>query len=194
VSIPLTANRNGGVRYTDYALQWLFNAVKNKPWYNNTIFVVVADHCGSSAGKTELPVLKYQIPCMIFAPALVHAQKVDKLCSQVDVAPTIMKMLNWSYPSTFYGHDILTMKPEQERAFIGTYQKLGFIRSNQLAVLSPQKKITQLSFDRFSGDMKQVPLKDDMKQDVISLYQTAEHIFVSGKNKFVGSGAMQVGK
>ena len=184
IGIPLKNERTGGVRYTDYALQQLFKEAKNKPWFNSTIFVVVADHCGGSAGKTELPVLRYQIPCFIYAPTLVTNQKVDKLCSQVDVGPTILSLLNWSYNSTFYGKDILTMQPKDERAFIGTYQKLGTIFGNKLVILSPQKKITQYSFDRISGDMKLESPNPILQNKTVSYYQTAEHMFTHGLNKF----------
>jgi phosphoglycerol transferase MdoB-like AlkP superfamily enzyme len=183
VGIKLPDNRQGGVRYTDYAIQWLMNAVKEKPWYKNTIFVIVADHCGSSAGKTELPILKYQIPCIIYAPGLTQPQKIDKLCSQVDVAPTLCAMLNWTYPSTFYGRDILTMKPNEERAFIGTYQKLGYIKGDHLLVMSPQKKITSYLFNRLTGDMKTEAVDKGLQLDIVSLYQTAEHSFMKGRNK-----------
>ncbi len=184
IGIPLKNERTGGVRYTDYALQQLFKESKNKPWFNNTIFVVVADHCGGSAGKTELPILRYQIPCFIYAPSVIANQKVDKLCSQVDVAPTLMSLLNWSYNSTFYGKDIMSMSKNDERAFIGTYQKLGYIFGNQMVVLSPQKKITQYKFDRMTGDMKSESADSVLQKRAVSYYQTAEHMFLRGLNKF----------
>jgi phosphoglycerol transferase MdoB-like AlkP superfamily enzyme len=128
-------------------------------------------------------VLKYQIPCVIYAPKIVQPQMIDKLCSQVDIPPTLMAMMNWSYKSTFYGKDIFTMKKEEERAFVGTYQKLGYIQDDKLVVLSPQKKITQYKFDRFTGDMKSMSVDPSMQNKVVSLYQTAEHMFIQKLNK-----------
>lgn len=179
----IPANRTGGVVYTDYALKQFITEAKTKPWFDQTIFVIIADHCGSSAGKAEIPVLKYQIPCVIYAPKIVKAQMIDKLCSQVDIAPTLMAMMNWSYKSTFYGKDIFSMKKNEERAFVGTYQKLGYIEGDKLVVLSPQKKITQYKFDRYSGDMKSTLVETDMQNNVVSLYQTAEHMFIQKLNK-----------
>jgi phosphoglycerol transferase MdoB-like AlkP superfamily enzyme len=43
---------------------------KKQDWYKNTVFVIIADHCASSAGKTELPMDKYRIPAMIFQKGL----------------------------------------------------------------------------------------------------------------------------
>jgi phosphoglycerol transferase MdoB-like AlkP superfamily enzyme len=45
-----------------------FEMAEKQPWFSNTVFVIVADHCASSAGKTELPVDKYRIPAMIYSP------------------------------------------------------------------------------------------------------------------------------
>ncbi|WP_310558495.1 LTA synthase family protein, partial [Flavobacterium sp.] len=63
-----TKSREGGVKYTDYAIQKFFEMAKKQSWYKNTIFVILADHCASSSGKTELPLDKYRIPAMIFDP------------------------------------------------------------------------------------------------------------------------------
>jgi phosphoglycerol transferase MdoB-like AlkP superfamily enzyme len=55
-------SREGGVKYTDFAMKKFFEMAEKQPWFSNTVFVIVADHCASSAGKTELPVDKYRIP------------------------------------------------------------------------------------------------------------------------------------
>jgi len=65
---PKYKMREGGVLYTDYALKQFFKMAQKQSWYQNTVFVILADHCASSAGKTELPLDKYHIPAMIFEP------------------------------------------------------------------------------------------------------------------------------
>ena len=49
-------NWKGAVRYTDWAIVNFINQSRNKPWFNDTIFVITADHCAGSAGKTAVPV------------------------------------------------------------------------------------------------------------------------------------------
>jgi phosphoglycerol transferase MdoB-like AlkP superfamily enzyme len=61
-------SRDGGVKYTDYALRKFFEMASKQSWFNNTVFVIVADHCASSAGKTQLPLDKYRIPAFIYDP------------------------------------------------------------------------------------------------------------------------------
>ena len=83
IDIPSGTGRNGAVKYSDYALQQMFAKAKNKPWFKNTIFVFVADHCASSAGKDEIDVKNYQIPAIIYGQNTIQPQKVTKLCQFV---------------------------------------------------------------------------------------------------------------
>jgi len=183
VGIDFPKSRKGGVMYTDYALKQLFKAVKDKPWFNNTIFIVVADHCGGSAGRAELPIREYQIPLVIYSPANIPAQKVDKLCSQIDLLPTLLGLMNWNYKSTFYGKDVIKMRPDEERAFIGNYQKLGYIKNDKLSILSPQQRFTFYQFDRVTGEEKSMDADETLKSEAVTYYQTAEYMFVNGLNK-----------
>lgn len=189
VGIELPNNREGGVRYTDYALERFFTEAKAKPWFKNTVFVIVADHCAGSAGKTQLPIQNYQIPCIIYCPALLEPQEIAVMCSQVDVLPTLLAIMGVSYESTFFGFNALHMKPEDGRAFIATYQELGYMKGDQLLQLAPKRKPKQFAFDADTGQMDEVEVNDSLKRDAISLYQTAETIFVRGKSKVGGMGS-----
>jgi phosphoglycerol transferase MdoB-like AlkP superfamily enzyme len=96
------------VKYTDFAMKKFFEMAEKQPWFsNNTVFVILADHCASSAGKTELPVDKYRIPAMIYSPGFVQPQHYTNLMSQIDIMPTVFGLLNFSYESKFYGQDVL---------------------------------------------------------------------------------------
>ena len=66
IDIPSHSGRDGAVKYTDYAIGNFLKRASKKDWYKNTIFIIVADHCASSAGKTQLPVNKYHIPMLIY--------------------------------------------------------------------------------------------------------------------------------
>jgi phosphoglycerol transferase MdoB-like AlkP superfamily enzyme len=58
--------RDAAVKYTDYALGKFIADAKTKPWFKNTVFVIVADHCASSAGKWEINIAKHHIPAIIY--------------------------------------------------------------------------------------------------------------------------------
>lgn len=178
VDIPSHTGREGAVKYTDYAIGDFLKKAKEKPWFKNTIFVIVADHCAVSAGKVELPLDKYHIPMIVYAPEIIKPQVINKLSSQIDIMPTIFNMLNWSYKSKFYGKDILEESFEP-RALVGTYQKLGLYKDNILAVLSVGKKLNSyevLEQDIFSTKYKELSLDTKIKDEILSYYQSANYI------------------
>lgn len=183
IDIPSGAGRGGGVKYADYAIGRLIEDAKRQPWFKDTVFVIVADHCAASAGKTELPVKRYEIPMLIYAPAHVRPGRVDKIASQIDVAPTVLGILNFSYRTKFFGKDILKMDTAQERAFISTYQKLGFIKDNTLLVIGPQKYLACYAFDRKDGSTRAVGPREDLVNDALSYYQGASYVYKNGLNR-----------
>ena len=76
------------------------------------------------------------------------------------------------------------MQPEQERALIGTYQKLGYLKNDRLAVLDIKKKGTVYQFDRRSGEIKELPPDQNLLDEAISYYQAANYLFEHGLNRF----------
>ncbi len=143
IDIPGDAkSREGGVKYTDYALRKFFEMAKKQEWYPNTVFVIIADHCASSAGDTELPMDKYKIPAMIFSEGFIQPQKFTQTMSQIDVMPTLFGLLNFNYQTKFLGQDAFS-KEFQPKAYVATYEDLGLIKDNYLTIISPVKKIKQ---------------------------------------------------
>jgi phosphoglycerol transferase MdoB-like AlkP superfamily enzyme len=178
IDIPSHTSRQGAVKYTDYAIGKFIKESSRKPWFNNTLFIIVADHCASSAGKTELPVNKYHIPMLIYAPSHITPGRMERLMSQIDIGPTVLGLLNFSYASKFYGYDMFKLEPGRERAFISTYQSLGYIKGDKLIVLSPQLKVESYTV---SGK-EQVKSKPDQNtiNEAIAWYQTASYSFTHG--------------
>ena len=144
--------------------------------------MIVADHCAGSAGKTALPVKKYEIPMMVYAPSHVRPQRVDRLASQIDVAPTVLGLLNASYRTKFFGRDILAPGPPRERAFLSTYQKLGFMDDNSLVVLEPGKKIGSYAYRRDDGLLTPAPDKHRLVEETLAYYQGGNIMY---KNRFM---------
>lgn len=134
--------REATVRYTDYAIGHFISEARRAPWFANTVFVVIADHCASSAGKTSLPIERYHIPCLVYAPKLIKPQYVKKVCSQIDVVPTLLSLLRLKSRVRFAGKNIFA-KDYLPRAFMATYQDLGYYDQGRLTVLSPVRRIRQ---------------------------------------------------
>lgn len=192
---PKSKSRSGGVKYTDYALSQFFAMAEKQSWYKNTVFVIVADHCASSSGKTELPLEKYRIPALVYAPGFLPQKHENKIMSQIDLMPTVMGLLNFSYKSSFYGQDIYH-ESYIPRAFIATYQDLGLIKNNILTIISPVKKIKQFDLKvkpkpnlkpEFQSVYEEIPrsvLNQKLVNETIAYYQTNAYLLKkTSKNK-----------
>ncbi len=188
IDIPGDAkSREGGVKYTDYALKKFFEMAKQQSWYKNTVFVIIADHCASSAGDTELPMDKYRIPAMIFSEGFIQPRKFTQTMSQIDVMPTLFGLLNFNYQSKFLGQDIFT-KEFHPKAYIATYQDLGFIKDNRLTIISPVRKVKQYALIQQKNNLSpefnlyfdENPLKEkdqdrQLVEATISAYQSTSY-------------------
>lgn len=103
------------INYGDYALKKFFEEAKKQPWYDNTLFVILADH--SPATKTELYNMRhhmYRIPIMFYHPGgQLKAVKSDRIFQQLDILPTILDLLNIKTDYYAYGNSYY-QKPEGE--------------------------------------------------------------------------------
>jgi len=173
-----TAGRAGGVKYTDFAIGQFIRDAAQKPWFNNTVFVIVADHCGSSAGRSELPVQNYHIPLIIYAPGgQIAPGHIRTLMGQIDYAPTLLGLLHWTYPSRFFGRDVRQIDPAEGRALVGTYQKLGLLQSDDFFVLTPVRRQAQYRYNRADFSLAPQPMDPAFRAEAISYYQTASQLF-----------------
>ena len=170
INLTQKDKRMAGLKYTDYAVGKFIEDAKSKPWFDNTIFVIVADHTAGSSGKSSLDPDRYHIPMMIYAPKIIKPQEVDKFASQIDLAPTLLGLMNMSYKSKFYGVDL--MKKSPERSFISNYQKLGYLTKDDLIIIEPIKKVS--SFKLQGSDVIKVENSDDdLIKKTIANFQTA---------------------
>jgi phosphoglycerol transferase MdoB-like AlkP superfamily enzyme len=183
IDIPSHSGRNGGVKYADYAIGQLLAKARQEPWFRDTIFIIVADHCAGSARTVALPVKHYEIPLLVYAPEIIKPQRIDRMMSQIDIAPTILGLLHTNYSSKFFGEDILTNAAAPERAFIATYQKLGYIEGDRLLVLGPQKQADYYRFARDNGKTVELPPDDRLLDNGLAYYQGSAHAYKNRLNR-----------
>ncbi len=183
IDIPSGSGRDGAVKYSDYAIGELIKEAQTKPWFNSTLFIFVADHNASVAGRVELPLKDFPIPFIIYGPELVKPKIVDRLASQIDVAPTILDVLGLKYKNHFFGKSLL--QPGEPRAFVATYQSLGYLKNSILTVLEPKKRVVQ--FD-VNGDSQTVraTLEPTLVDEAIAFYQYASARFQQKQMKNTG--------
>lgn len=180
IDIPSGEGRAGAVKYTDYAIGQLLAQMKDKPWFKDTLLVLVADHTAGSAGKEDLPVANYHIPLFIYAPGHVEPGEFTEVTSQIDLAPTLLGLLNMDYVSTFFGRNVLREDRAPGRALVGNYQHLGLFDGKDLAILSPRQGMRR--HDDALGLSREITsdVNDTLLRRNIVYYQGASHAFRTG--------------
>jgi phosphoglycerol transferase MdoB-like AlkP superfamily enzyme len=184
---PQLTGRDSGINYTDYAIKRFLEDAAKKPWFDNTLFIFVADHNGGSSGEVDVPLYRYLIPAFVYAPKILEPKVVSKLASQIDLMPTVMALMNWNYQGKFYGNNILA-DDFKEQVFVGNYQKLGFYRDNRLTVLSPDESVKSLEVEALklkSVTYKEIENNEDDINDAITYYQSASYLYKNDLTRHV---------
>jgi phosphoglycerol transferase MdoB-like AlkP superfamily enzyme len=180
IDIKSPGGREGAVKYTDYAIGKFIRDASTKPWFNETLFVIVADHCASVAGKSKLPVERYHIPLVFYAPALLKPGHYRQLVSQIDIVPTLIEVLGKKGDDHFFGQSFFDRKAALGRAFISNYQELGYLRRDILTVLMTRQRVASFHIDPVSYAATPAPNDPALVAEAISYYQTASKAFKSG--------------
>ncbi len=182
IDIPSGSGRSGAVKYTDYAIGEFLRQAKGRPWFADTVFVITADHGASARGTVNIPVEKYRIPVIVHSSAHIRPQRVDRLVSQIDVPPTLLGLLNMSYTSKFFGHDVMRSPVADDRAFVANYQTLGYMKAGRIVTLRPKRKVNVeplpaiLGLPADRGDLTD----DDLCREAIGQYESAAYVFRHG--------------
>ncbi|MCB0408490.1 MAG: LTA synthase family protein, partial [Bdellovibrionales bacterium] len=182
IDIPSHTGRDGAVKYADFAIGEFIKQAQTKPWFKNTIFIFVADHNASVAGGVEIHPYDYRIPMIFYSPDNLEAKNVSVLGSQIDLAPTLFGLLNFSYQSRFFGHDL--NRSLTERAFLATYQKVGMWKNNEMILLSPNRQVEVFSMNgetpallkRFHAQQGE-RLDDSSIEETVAYYEAASDWF-----------------
>lgn len=181
IDIPSKTGRDGAVKYADWALGDFLMRAAAKPWFANTVFVIVADHQASAAGKSDLPLARYRIPLLIYAPKLFPPARNERLIAQIDIAPTLLGLLHWSYISKFIGHDVNRLPPGKEHALLSTYQTVGYLENDRLVILEPRQRVRVEAVDWAALTTRPAAADPLAIEEAISVYQGASLAFKMGR-------------
>jgi phosphoglycerol transferase MdoB-like AlkP superfamily enzyme len=180
IDIPSPGGREGAVKYTDYAIGRFLQMASGTRWFADTMFVIVADHCASVAGKVELPVADYHIPIIFFGPGIVKPGHVAEVFSQIDLPPTLLDAVGRAGTQYYFGAALGKESQSGGRAFVSTYQSLGYYREDLLTVLKPNREIESYHVDPGTFEMTAAPVDRRLRDEAIAYYQEASRAFRNG--------------
>lgn len=174
---PQGGGREAGVRYADFAQGYFLREARKHPWFDDTVFIIVADHGARAYGRQEIPLKTYEIPMLIYSPKHITPQRVDSLTTQIDIAPTILGLLGLPYTAPFFGRDVLHTPAEHRVAFFSHNHDVAIYRDGELAILGLQKTVKNLRYDAATDGYRNAPPNSDLNALAIAYYQTAYELF-----------------
>ena len=122
------------VQYADWSLQQFIQLASKEAWFNNTIFVFVADHGAAIDAKYDIPLNYFHTPLIIYAPEIFMANEVhEKIGSQIDVYPTVMGLIKQKYVNNTLGIDLLN--EERKFTIINDDDKVGILDTDYLCIM-----------------------------------------------------------
>lgn len=170
------------ITYVDYSFAKMFEQIKNKPWFNNTIFLFCADHWFLE--KDDMPddiINGYEIPMFIYQPAKPQGLQVNTLGGQLDLLPTVYTMLGFKNSFTSFGTNLFdTIRPRY--TFNHLYQNgilqvlnnqfvLGFNKNDDRSMYLYNYKMDSLRKDNLINDVQFKLVKDSLETEIKALIQ-----------------------
>ncbi len=105
--LPEPAVWHRSFRYTDHALRQFFKTASKEPWYNNTLFILMADHAGDVVRpEYKTSAEAFAIPIIFFRPDGSLKSLEDQVVQQLDIMPTLLSYLNYDQPYVSFGFDL----------------------------------------------------------------------------------------
>jgi len=173
----------GIVEYVDWSVRKFLDMASQREWFDNTLFIFIADHGSSLDKRYDMPLSLVHTPLIFYAPKLLDApQQFNTLGSQVDLFPTVMGMLEMPYVNNTFGIDLFREKRPFAYAFAD--DKYAVLNQEYMYV-SRENGITSLYHYR-SGNLKDhsaaMPeLTKEMKEYGESTFQAAQWLRKNGK-------------
>lgn len=192
VSYELKLKEYNAFRYTDYTFAKFFDVVSKLPSFDNTMFVFVGDHgIAGDAGKmfpsawTEQRLTAMHVPLLFYCPSRLKPQRINRICSQVDIMATIGSICGVNYRNTTLGRD-LTDSTQKPFAFIFDPDILqagvvmgDFFYRKQLKTGKEEIVSTKMNGGRQIDDSTKIELRKLTE----GLYETSRYLLLNNKKE-----------
>lgn len=159
-------SRYNAVKYSDYALGKFFEKARKSPYWDNTIFLVVADHEDKVFGDELVPVKHYHIPALILG-ADVKPEHYDKVASNMDLPPTLLSLMGINAIHPMQGHDLLRVAPDDPgRAVMQYGNNQAYMVGDRVVIHTPNKPASQFVYR--NGKLEPTEVQPDLVRDSLA--------------------------
>ncbi|AZW42745.1 MULTISPECIES: LTA synthase family protein [Bordetella] len=154
------ASVDNTVRYADWAMGQFFDKARKAPYWDNTVFLVIADHDSRVYGANLVPVRHFQIPALILG-GTVAPRSDDRIVSQIDMGPTLLSLIGLDNVNPMLGADLTQRDPN--RAIMQYGDNFGYLKGDSLLVIEPGKDPREYRYTAAASmsDEKYAPIDID---------------------------------
>jgi phosphoglycerol transferase MdoB-like AlkP superfamily enzyme len=175
---------NNAIKYADYAIGEFFKIAKTQNYFDNTVFIVIADHNTRTWGSELIPVNKFHIPALIIAPNIEGGFNYDKLCSQIDIPPTLLDLIGIDVKTPMIGRNIFQLNDSiQGRAIMQFHSTNAFRSGDDLIVLQADKEAVQFKVGENDGLTEIEKVDEKLAKDALAHIIAASYLYNSRKYK-----------
>ncbi len=163
-------------RYADMSLSMFFEEARKRPWYDNTLFILLGDHGETKNKIYGIPVTYVHVPMLIYHEGITP-KIIDGFGSQMDVFPTLMAYLKLDYLANHFGIDLLSRT--RPYAFFSGDEKDGILDNEYFMIMDREEILGLYKYkERDPKNYKdQLPhIADSMSVFLKAHLQTAHYI------------------
>ena len=171
---PENYKRDLAIKYADYALGKFINKAKTQSYWENTVFLVVADHDVRVFGSEPVPLKSFHIPAVILNSDM-KSKRDPRLVSQIDLPVTLMSLLGIDQATPMLGFDLTKSYPV-ERAMMQYYDNFAYLENDRAVILMPNQ---QTSYWRYNKQTKIQEKNEQLNVDQTLAEKALAHVLFS---------------
>ena len=174
---------NNAMKYADFSIGKFFELAKKEKYYENTIFIVIADHNTRTYGKSLVPIHKFHIPALIIAPNVKKGTTYDKMASQIDIPSTLLALSGITTPTPMPGRNLIKL-PEttKGRTIMLFHETYAFKVEDNVIIINPNAKPLQFKVEKDSI-FTPVTLNQELAKDALAHIIASSNLYKQRKYK-----------
>jgi phosphoglycerol transferase MdoB-like AlkP superfamily enzyme len=138
---------NNAVKYADHALGGFLRTARGSSYWDDTVFLVVADHNSRVYGPEVIPVQRFHVPAVIVGGGI-QPERWDVVASQIDLAPTLLSLIGVEADHPMIGRDLTVpaMRAATGRAIMQYNATQAYMEGDKVAVLQKDLPVQQFRY------------------------------------------------
>ncbi|GJJ80367.1 hypothetical protein PcPA57_10870 [Pasteurella canis] len=158
--------RKNAAKYADYAIGHFFRLAKPSNYWQDTLFLVIADHDSRVGGAALVPIKHFHIPALFIGEGI-ETKRDPRLVSQIDMPTTLLSLAGISGNYPMIGYD-LTKDVNPNRAFMQYDQTQAMMKGSDVVILTPKTEPRGYHYDRHTAEFTEKSLPDELKKEALA--------------------------